>query len=217
MPPFPFNESRQMKPYPEIPAGPRKGVPVFVFDKLDGSNIRVEWSKKRGFYKFGRRHGLLDDSNPILRDEAPGLILDRYGDDLARIFRKQRWDRIIAFSEFYGPNSFAGNHEAEPHVVTLLDVNVHRRGILEPGKFLNLFEDVPAGVPRVLHHGNFTADLKEEVQEGTLEGMTFEGVVAKGKNISPGQPLMFKWKNYAWLRKLKNYCGENMKLYNQMM
>jgi len=101
--------------------------------------------------------------------------------------------------------------------VKLLDVNIHRRGILEPREFLKLFGDLPAGIPRVLHEGNFTEDLKEEVQEGRLKGMTFEGVVAKGKNISPGRPLMFKWKNFAWLRKLKDYCGDNMELYNRMM
>jgi len=206
-----------MKPYPEIPAGVRKGVPVIVFDKLDGSNIRVEFSRKHGFYKFGRRNGLLDDSNPILRNEAPGLILDLYGDDLARVFHKKRWDRIISFFEFYGPNSFAGNHEAELHTVTLIDVNPHKRGILEPRDFLKLFDNLPAGIPRVLHEGNFTEGLKKEIQEGRLEGMTFEGVVAKGKNISPGRPLMFKWKNFAWMRKLKAYCGDNMELYNRMI
>jgi hypothetical protein len=205
-----------MKSYPQISAGVRKGVPVVVFDKLDGSNIRVEWSKKRGFYKFGRRNGLLDDSNPILRDEAPGLILDLYGDDLARVFHVEHWQRVIAFFEFHGPNSFAGNHEEEPHTVTLIDVSVHRKGILEPRKFLKLFGDLPAGVPRVLHEGNFTDGLKEEVQEGTLDGMTFEGVVAKGRNVSPGRPLMFKWKSFAWLRRLKEYCGDNMELFNRM-
>lgn len=205
-----------MKPYPSVSAGVRGGVPVYVFDKLDGSNVRAEYSRKRGFYKFGRRNGLLDDSNPVLRDEAPGLILDLYGDDLARVFRKQRWDRTVAFFEFHGPNSFAGNHEDEAHTVTLLDVSVHRKGILEPREFLRLFGGLPAGHPELLHVGNFTDGLKHEVEQGTLEGMTFEGVVAKGKHVSPGRPLMFKWKNHAWLRRLKDYCGDNMELYHRL-
>lgn len=29
---------------------------IYAFDKLDGSNIRFEWSRKRGFYKFGTRN-----------------------------------------------------------------------------------------------------------------------------------------------------------------
>lgn len=195
-----------MKQYPTIPGGVRRGVPVYIFDKLDGSNVRAEWSRKRGWHKFGRRHGLLDDSNPILANEAQDLMLDSYGDDLGAIFRKQRWDRAIAYFEFHGPNSFAGHHEEEPHKVTLIDVSVHRKGILEPRKFLKLFDQLPAGLPTLLHHGNFTADLQAEVANGTLDGMTFEGVVGKGKNVSPGRPLMFKWKSLAWLERLKGIC-----------
>jgi len=44
-----------MKSYPSIPGKHTNGIPLTVFDKLDGSNIRAEWSKKRGFYKFGTR------------------------------------------------------------------------------------------------------------------------------------------------------------------
>jgi len=27
-------------------------IPIYAFDKIDGSNIRVEWGPKNGFYKF---------------------------------------------------------------------------------------------------------------------------------------------------------------------
>jgi hypothetical protein len=186
-----------MKQYPTIPGGVHRGVPVYVFDKLDGSNVRAEWSRKAGWYKFGRRHGLLDDTNPILAREARDLMLNSYSDDLAAIFRKQRWDRVIAFFEFWGESSFAGNHEEEPHQVTLIDVSVHRKGILEPRTFLKLFDGLSAGLPALLHHGNFTADLQGQVEDGTLEGMTYEGIVAKGKCTRPGRPLMFKRKSRA--------------------
>ena len=33
--------------------------------------------------------------------------------------------------------------------------------------------------------------------------MTFEGVVCKGKYISPGLPLMFKIKNIEWIKKVR--------------
>ncbi len=37
--------------------------------------------------------------------------------------------------------------------------------------------------------------------------MTFEGVVCKGKNVSPGLPLMFKVKNHAWYAKVRASKG----------
>jgi hypothetical protein len=175
-----------------------------VFPKYDGSNVRAEWSRKRGWYKFGRRNGLLDDSNPVLAAEAKPLMLDTYGDDLARIYRAQRWDRAIAFFEFFGPNSFAGSHEDEEHEVMLLDVSVHRKGLLEPRQFLKTLDGIK--LPPVLHFGNFTADISAQVEAGEFPGQTFEGVIAKGAYKTPGRPLMFKRKNQAWLDKLRGEC-----------
>jgi len=205
-----------MKPYPSIKGGVPCRTPVYIFDKLDGSNVRAEWTRKRGWWKFGRRTGLLDDTNPVLRDEVPGLIMGLYADDLARIFLKRRLQRATAFFEFHGPNSFAGTHQEEPHTVTLLDVAVDKKGILEPRDFLRWFGDIQAGHATLLHHGNFTHEMKEQVQEGVFPGMTYEGVVAKGPYVSPGRPLMFKWKNYAWLRRLKAWCGDDLEKFNRL-
>lgn len=203
-----------MKTYPSINGGVRHGTPVYIFDKLDGSNVRAEWTRKQGWCKFGRRNGLLDDTNPVLRDEVPRLIMDLYADDLARILVKQRVQKAVAYFEFHGPNSFAGTHEDEAHTVTLLDVAVDKKGLLEPRDFLRWFGDIPAGHAALLHHGNFTHEMKEQVQEGVFPGMTYEGVVAKGGYVSPGRPLMFKWKNYAWLRRLKEWCGDDLEKFN---
>jgi hypothetical protein len=122
----------------------------------------------------------------------------------------------VAFFEFHGEHSFAGNHEDEPHTVSLIDVSVHRRGILEPKVFLKLFGDLPAGHADLLHHGNFTQDLKRSIEESTLEGMTAEGIVGKGPCKSPGLPMMFKWKSHAWLNRLRDYCGENRELFRRL-
>jgi len=207
-----------MKQYPTIDRRIRFGEPVYVFDKLDGSNLRAEWSPKKGWYKFGKRNGLLDDTNPILRDEGPPLFLDKYGDDIARVCRDNRMERVIVYFEFWGPGSFAGNHEAEPHDVTLFDVHVHRKGILEPKDFLRLFGNLD--VPALLHQGNLTHPMVEEIQQGVLEGMTFEGVVCKGtyrQSRKPGRPMMFKVKNHAWIGKLKEFCGDNMRLFEKLL
>jgi len=110
---------------------------IYAFDKLDGSNIRAEWSKKRGFWKFGTKTRLVDSTDSIF-GKAPDLILNKYGDELGRILHKNNWDRSICFFEFYGENSAFGIHKDEEHAVTLLDINVYKKGILSPKEFINL-------------------------------------------------------------------------------
>ena len=195
-----------MKEYPSI-QGEIVRDPIYAFDKLDGSNIRAEWSRKRGFYKFGKRHGLVDETDPLL-GEAKGLVQATYEEALGRVFVKQRWQSAVCFFEFHGPGSFAGNHAAEPHEVTLFDVAAEKKGILDPRDFLKLFADeVPTA--RLLYHGNPNATFEEAVRGGQLEGMTFEGVVCKGKLVSPGRPLMFKVKNWAWIEAVKTrFAGQ---------
>jgi hypothetical protein len=193
-----------MKTYPSI-ANEIVHQPVYAFDKFDGSNIRGAWSRKRGFHTFGKRNHLLDDTNPMLR-EAEQLILDGFADELTRIFRAQRWNDTVCFFEFFGPNSFAGNHENERHEVVLIDVSTPR-GILEPRDFLKLFSSVKAAP--LLYHGNPNSEFVEKVREGTLEGMGPEGVVCKGKWVSPGRPLMFKVKRRSWIERVKSrYAGD---------
>ena len=195
-----------MKDYHSISRVPRYGVPIYAFDKLDGSLVRAEWSRKNGFYKFGRRNGLLDDSNPFLV-QAKDLILTKYGEELPRKFHDERWQGATAFFELWGPHSFAGNHDAtEKQTVTLFDVSYDKRGLLEPRAFLKLFDGIDHAT--LLYSGNFTHPLEEEIRNGTLEGMTFEGIVAKGSYVSPGVPLMFKCKSQAWLDKLRPLCRD---------
>jgi len=201
-----------MKAYPSIPAE-IVHQPIYAFDKLDGSNVRAEWSRKRGFYKFGKRNHLLDDTNPFLR-ETEQLVVDGYSEDLTRIFRARRWDRAVCFFEFFGPGSFAGNHEDEPHEVVLIDV-AGPRGIVEPRDFLDMFGGLR--IAEMLYRGNPSSDFLELVRTGTLDGMTFEGVVCKGKWTSPGRPLMFKVKNHAWYEKLRaKYAGDERTIQHLM-
>jgi hypothetical protein len=212
-----------VKQYPEIARGFRSDgrgyrpdVPIYAFDKLDGSNVRAEASRKTGFYKFGRRHGLLDDSNPLLKREVEPLIRAKYEDDLMKIVTAQRWERAIFYFEFWGPNSFAGNHADEPHTVTLFDVDVFKRGLLEPREFLRLFEHLDT--PPVLYTGKCNQPFVESVVNSTLEGMSLEGVVCKGANDKKTkQPVMFKVKSRAWLDKLKAFCGDDEALYQKLL
>lgn len=193
-----------MKSYPSITTKFNNQVPLVIFDKLDGSNIRAEWSKKKGFYKFGTRTRLVDESDPMLGG-TPKLIQDKYGDDLARIFQEQRYERAIAFFEFWGPKSFAGSHDltSTENTVTLIDVNPYKKGILAPQEFIELFWDVE--LPSVLHKGRLTTEIVDRVKASTLNGMTFEGVVCKYAHPKLKHAAMFKIKSRAWLAALHDY------------
>jgi hypothetical protein len=200
-----------MKSYPSI-STKIKQKRVVAFDKLDGSNIRAEWSNKNGFYKFGSRTRLIDENTPIL-GESINLIMENFADDLSAKFKNRHWTRAVAFFEFYGQNSFAGWHEPEEHKVTLIDVNIYKSGMLEPEMFVDVFGDL--GIPKVLHHGMLTEELITETKKGTLDGMTFEGIVCKFKNKAKNVE-MFKVKNKWWLYRLKNKCDGNEALFRRL-
>ena len=94
------------------------GDDIYAFNKEDGSNIRAEWNRKKGFYKFGSRNRLLGTDQPIIC-KAQSLILEQQ-DIVAKICEKNRWESIILFYEFAGPNSCFGL-KAEPFRLRLLE------------------------------------------------------------------------------------------------
>lgn len=203
-----------MKSYPSIPGGIIRDLDVWAFDKLDGSNIRAEWTRKHGtFSKFGSRTRLLDKTDLFL-GESVELIKSKYEVDLAAIFRDQRYERAICFFEFFGPNSFAGYHEEEAHDVILFDVNPHKKGITGPRDFVDVYGHLD--IPRVLHRGKVGPEFESQVRDGILEGMTFEGVVCKVQTRSVHDLKMFKIKNQAWYDKLKGLCGDDEKKFESL-
>lgn len=208
-------EKLKMKEYPSIMRTPRYGVPVYIFDKPDGSNIRAEWSRKNGFWKFGRRNSLLDDSNPQIV-KSKDLFLQTYGESLGKIFTDQRWTKAVAFFEFWGPQSFAGVHvDSDEHRVTLFDVSYEKKGLMEPRMFLKLFDALP--IAPFLHHGTFNVTIEQQIRSGQLPGITAEGVVCKGSYVSPGLPLMFKVKTDAWVERVKSLYKGKEKLLEQLL
>ncbi len=203
-----------MKSYPSIPKEIRRDIHIYAFDKIDGSNIRAEWTRKNGFYKFGSKGVLLHESHKDL-GTAIQLIRDKYEDDLNRIYKKQRYDRVICFFEFFGLSSFAGQHANEQHDVVLIDVNPHKKGIIEPREFLKIYGDLD--IPRVLHSGKANKEFEAKVRNSSLEDMTLEGVVCKGNNPrKPNHRLMFKIKSDIWLERLREFCAGNVKLFEEL-
>lgn len=202
-----------MKQYPSIDKNIINHIYIYAFDKLDGSNIRAEWNSKKGFYKFGTRHQLMDENTPVFGKAIP-LIKEKYEESLGTIFKENKWRDVICFFEWYGPNSFAGQHlESDQKELTLIDVNPFKKGILGPQEFIELFGS--QGIPRVLFEGYITEEFVDSVKNSSLEGMTCEGVVCKG--IDKNQLSMFKIKSRLWLDKLKTYCAGNDALYNKLV
>jgi hypothetical protein len=66
-----------MKQYPSIPKEIRHDLYCYLFSKLDGSNIRAEWNSKKGFYKFGTKHQLIDEKSMPFGQAIP-LLKDKY-------------------------------------------------------------------------------------------------------------------------------------------
>lgn len=148
-------------------------------------------------------------SRGLLAEDAPGLFYATFAIPLQAIFEANRWPQATAYFEFHGPNSFAGQHAAEPHI--LIDVAIHRKERLLPGFFLALFGHLShADVP---HRGQLIPALRGSLEDGTLAGMLPEGVVARAdRNVSPGQPLMFIHKSRAWLARLRERCSSEEEL-----
>jgi hypothetical protein len=95
-------------------------------------------------------------------------------------------------------------------------VTAEKKGILEPQNFLKLFS-TKVKITSFLYHGNPNSTFVESVRSGELEGMSFEGVVCKGKCISPGRPLMFKIKNRAWIEKIKMKYVDQPEMIEELM
>lgn len=204
-----------MKQCPSIPNQINKSQDFYCFDKLDGSNIRAEWSRKNGFYKFGTRKRMLDDSDDQFPD-VPSLILEKFGEDLERISRKNNFNRTVYFFEYYGPNSFAGFHcEDDIKTLSLIDLSIYKKVLLLPKEFLNKFGNLD--IAKLLYHGKVGSEFITLVRDRKLNGMTFEGVVCKAFNRKkPGLPSMFKIKSQAWYDKLKEKYKDDLETYERL-
>lgn len=193
-----------MKIYPTISRDVRYGRDWLVYDKVDGQNIRAEWSKKRGFYKFGSRQVLIGD----VESAAVEACIKELEPKFAPIFKKSRLDRITCFFEWFGPNSFAGMHDPNDEMgVVLLDVWIPKKGMLDPRDFEKWFRGkVP--LPALLHRGNFNKVDEAAVRANCFKGVTFEGVVVKGHKAHKQElPPMFKVKTQVWLDRVKDRFG----------
>lgn len=195
-----------MKDYPSIPRDFRE-FDAYVFDKLDGSSMRSEWSKKSGWYKHGRRKGLLDDSNPHLA-QVPTLFERLLAEPLAKIATDNKWRHMVVFYEFWGSKSVAGLHvDGDPKTLSLFDVAADKKGILPPKEFIKHFEG-KVQTAEFLGRYRWNRSFIEKVRNNEIEGITFEGVVGKG-GTKTNNIVRAKAKTQTWLDCVREIHGKN--------
>ena len=183
-----------IKPWRDSP----KGEHCIAFKKYDGSNLRWEYSPKKGWSKMGTRRQMFDSSTPLysqsielFNDTMAAAIVERVNDIHGR-----KVERITAFTEFFGPSSFAGSHDHdEAKELRLFDVFVFKKGFIPPRQFIKAFEQY-SWAAEVIYEGNMNAEFIADVRDGKYP--VDEGVICKGAD------WMAKIKCIAYLDKLRS-------------
>lgn len=192
-----------MEQYPSILGSAKAPLskPCIAFYKYDGSNLRWEWSPKQGWSKFGTRKHLFDKSDSQFSQAIP-LFMESLADEL--VYRTKQFvknpQRITAFTEFFGPQSFAGSHvEEDPKELRLFDVFLFQKGFVKPKQFVEIYGDLPQAA-EIVYEGNLSKKFIMAVKKGKYK--VFEGVIAKGNDF------MVKIKTDEYFRRLRHKYPE---------
>lgn len=197
-----------MLQYPSI-LGVKKmplGQKCYAFYKYDGSNLRFEWSAKKGWNKFGSRTQMIDRNHEVL-GEGVDIFTEKMGDQiierLKRAYPKEfkNIERVTAFAEFYGENSFAGSHdENDEKKLRLFDIFLFKKGFIGPKEFVDIFGDWDKSA-EVVYQGNLNEELIQKIRHSALDKLLNEGVICKGSN----DKIQFKKYGSVWMTKIKTF------------
>jgi hypothetical protein len=203
-----------MKTYNSIDYyGEHWGIPIIAFDKLDGSNLRFEWSKKRGFYKSGSRNVMIDEKSDQFGNGVT-IFREKYEEPLSRIFTTKKYRDVLSFvcfAEFIGKKSAFGQHDFENDNfdVVLFDVDRYKKGYVPPKEFVDDFGEL--GIPRIIYTGNLNKEFIGRVKSNEFD--LTEGVICKGKiQTKKGQDQLYycKAKTDDWFRRLRLFGDERL-------
>jgi len=199
-----------MLQYPSIDGAAKSplGKPVIAFYKYDGSNLRWEWSPKKGWNKFGTRRQMFDHTTPLYNQAIP-IFMEKIADELVYRVKQQNKgiERITAFTEFFGPSSFAGSHdEHEVKELKLFDVFLFKKGFIPPKQFKKMFCELNFG-PEIVYEGNLNKQFIMDIRESKYP--VDEGVICKGDDF------MVKIKTDAYFKKLREKFDEDWIKYGE--
>lgn len=197
-----------MLQYPSI-LGVKKmplGHKCVAFYKYDGSNLRFEWSPKKGWNKFGSRTQMIDRNHPVFgkgvdlfTEEMGDIIIDRLKYSYPKQFKNI--ERVTAFAEFFGETSFAGSHEEkEVKQLRLFDIFLFQKGFIQPEQFVDIFGDWDK-CAEVVYRGNLNEEFIQKVRHSALELPLNEGVICKGSS----DKIQFKKYGPVWMTKIKTF------------
>ncbi len=196
--------------YPKIPENSNKFFgKCIAFEKYDGTNLHWKWDPQYGWLGFGTRRTHFSLTREGIKDfsqehselaEAPHIFNEGLRDKLTMFFcinSAKRLHNITVFTEFYGPNSFAGNHDAnDEHKLILIDVMFN--GILIAPELFNQ-EYSQFGSAQIVYKGKYNGQFAEDVRKGKYN--INEGVVVKG--MVGGEVFMTKIKTNDYLKRLR--------------
>lgn len=190
------NERRQDN---QRAAQQQRNSEVIAFVKYDGSNLRWEWSPKQGWSKFGTRKTMFDAATEPWNKVIP-LFMDTMADEIvykAKQLVGSKVERLTAFTEFFGPSSFAGQHSwDEQQELRLFDVFTFKKGFIKPDRFVELFGKRP-WCAEAVYRGPLTEEFVAAVRDGKYP--VTEGVICKGVH----DDFTCKVKTADWYARLK--------------
>lgn len=206
--------------YPKIPSSRDcPGGRCIAFEKYDGTNLHWNWDRDFGWHAFGTRRDEFNLTADGVRQfvqlhglaECVEIFWTRLAAGLEQVFRTSYavFPAMTAFTEFCGPNSFAGRHRAgDPMRLVLFDVQAADFGMLGPEAFVADFAHLPSA--QVVYRGKFTGQFTEDVRLGKYA--VAEGVICKG-GAGGADLWSAKIKTYAYLEKLKAAFAERWEDY----
>jgi hypothetical protein len=219
--------------YPKMPDSHRApGGRCIAFEKYDGTNLHWEWDRDFGWHSFGARRDAFNLTESGIAQfvlahahlrECIDVFQTTLADAIERVFRDNPnyagFSSLKVFTEFFGPNSFAGLHKTDdPKRLVLFDVWAEPFGMIGPEQFVADFGHLGPRAARVVYRGKLTGQFVEDVRVGKYK--VNEGVVCKGGALRRASPVgggpdlwMAKIKTYAYLEKLKAAFAQDWERY----
>lgn len=189
-----------------------------AFEKYDGTNIHWTFMPQEGWQDYGTRRDrysinttgvrAFEEAHPELAGVHKLWDQDSKLEDFFNSNPKYNTAKeIIVFTEYFGPNSFAGQHNPKDEKqLVIFDIEVDGK-IIPPEEFVEDFKQF--NIAKIVYQGKFSGQLFVDVRKGKLN--VKEGIVVKG--MVSGQIYMAKIKTEAYMERLKKEYKDNWKEY----